>query len=129
MPSSRLVACAAVFVTATTCAHGAPGAGAIVSLAERHSATVAPGAILTYDSVDDSRCPPDVQCVVAGKVVYRFTLKQGDTLEQFALTPAEPAYASPALGGKRIALAEVPPPKAAAGAATMHPVSVRIVAP
>ena len=128
MLSSRLVTLAAVFFAATACAHAAPGAGPIVSLTERQSATVAPGTILTYDSVNDSRCPPDVQCVVAGKVVYHFTLKQGDTLEHFALTPAEPDYASPVLGGKRIALAETPPPKAAA-AATAQPVSVRIVAP
>ena len=56
-----------------------------------------------------------------------FTLKQGDTLEHFALTPAEPAYPSPVLGGKRIALAETPPSKSAAAAA--QPVRVRIVAP
>lgn len=125
MPSSRLAALAAVFFVATACA--APGAGAIVSLAERQSATVAPGATLTYDSVDDSRCPPDVQCVVAGKVVYHFTLKQGDTLEHFTLTPAAPDFASPVLGGKRIALAEAPPPKTANAAP--QPVSVRVVAP
>jgi uncharacterized cupredoxin-like copper-binding protein len=127
MPFSRLVALAAVFITATACVQAAPGAGAIIALTEHQSATVAFGAILTYDSVNDSRCPPDVQCVVAGKVVHHFTLKQGDTLEHFALTPAEPAYASPVLGGKRIALAETPPPKPAGAPA--RPVSIRIVAP
>jgi uncharacterized cupredoxin-like copper-binding protein len=125
MPSARLAALAAVFIAATACAHAAPGA--IISLAERQSATVVPGATLTYDSVEDSRCPPDVQCVVAGKVVYHFTLKQGDTLEHFALTPAAPDYTSPMLGGKRIALAAAPPPKTATPAP--HAVSVRVVAP
>ena len=88
MPSPRFVALAAVFIASTAWVHAAPGLGAIVSLTERESATVAPGAILTYDSVADSRCPPDVHCVMAGKVAYSFTLKQGDTLEHFTLSPA-----------------------------------------
>lgn len=125
MPSSRLVALAAVFMTA--CAHAAPGA--VISLTEQHSATIAPGIILTYDSVNDSRCPPDVQCLVAGKIVYSFTLKQGDTLEHFTLTPTEAPYTSPAMGGKQIALADTAPPPKARAATAPHPVSIKVVAP
>lgn len=110
------------------CATAAP-AGATIALTEHASAPVAPGALLTYDSVADSRCPPDVRCVMAGQVVYSFTLKQGDTLEHFTLSPAEPAYTSPALGGKRITLAAAAPPPQAKAAAAAHPVSVQIVAP
>ena len=129
MPSPRFVALAAVFIASTACVHAAPGIGAIVSLTERQSATVAPGAILTYDSVADSRCPPDVHCVMAGKVVYSFTLKQGDTLEHFTLSPAEPAFTSTVLNGKRVTLADTAPPPRAREAAAAHPVGVRIVAP
>lgn len=129
MLSSRLVTLAAVFIAAAACAHAAPGAGATLSLTEQQSATVAPGAILTYVSVNDSRCPPDVQCLVAGKIVYSFTLKQGDTLEHFTLTPAEPAFTSTVLGGKRVTLAETAPPPRAKAAAGTHPVGIKIVAP
>lgn len=129
MMSTRLTALAAVFTLSTACVHAAPGAGAVISLTEHQSVMVAPGAILTYDSVNDSRCPPDVHCVMAGKVVYSFTLKQGDTLEHFTLTPAEPAFASDALGGKRIILADAAPPPKARLAATSHPVSIKVVAP
>jgi len=110
-------------------AGAAPLPGSTLSLTERQSVTVAPGAILTYESVNDSRCPPDVQCLVAGKVVYSFTLKQGDTLEHFTLSPAEPAFTSTVLGGKRITLAGNAPPPPAGQAATTHPVSIKVVAP
>ena len=132
MPMPRLTslsfAAAMTLLAACASSTAAPAPGAM-TLTERQSATVAPGAILTYDSVNDSRCPPDVQCIVAGKVIYSFTLKQGDTLEHFTLTPAEPAYTSAALGGKRIALETTPPPARAKAAGTAHPVRIKVVAP
>ena len=126
MPSPRLAALATL-ATLGACAHAAPGA--VFPLTEHQAATVAPGAVLTYDSVNDSRCPPDVHCVVAGKVVYSFTLKLGDTLEHFTLTPGAPAYTSAVLQGRQVALAETAPPPKAKDAAAAHPVSVTIVAP
>ena len=132
MPTPRLTSLsfAASLAAMAACAGSAAApAGAAIALAERQNTTVAPGVILTYVSVSDSRCPPDVQCIVAGKVVYSFTLKQGDTLEHFALTPAEPAYTSAALGGKRITLETPPPPVKAKAAGTAHPVRVKVVAP
>jgi hypothetical protein len=131
MPISRTPALATLAALAllAACAHAAPALGTTLALTEHQSITVAPGAILTYDSVNDSRCPPDVQCLVAGKVVYSFTLKQGDTLEHFTLSPAEPAYTSPVLEGKRITLAGSAPAPRAKLAATSHPVSIKVVAP
>jgi hypothetical protein len=131
MPTTRLtvMALAASLLLLAACASAAPAAGSTLSLTERQSVTVAPGAILTYDSVNDSRCPPDVQCLVAGKVVYSFTLKQGDTLEHFTLSPAEPAYVSAALNGSRITLAGTAPPPRAKLAATSHPVSIKVLNP
>lgn len=101
----------------------APSPGPTLSMTEHQSITVAPGAVLTYDSVNDSRCPPGVQCVVAGKVVYSFTLTLGEKREQFTLTPAAPAYSPAALQGKQIALADATPPLQATA------VNIRIVTP
>lgn len=122
-------ALASIAMALAAAASAAPPAGSTLSLAERQSITVAPGAILTYDSVNDSRCPPDVQCLVAGKVVYSFTLKRGDTLEHFTLSPAEPAFTSAVLNGQRVALAGSAPAPRAKQAATAHPVSIKVVAP
>ncbi|WP_332848450.1 hypothetical protein [Massilia sp. S19_KUP03_FR1] len=124
-----MLALIAAILPLGACANGAPALGSKLSLSERQSITVVPGAILTYDSVSDSRCPPDVQCVVAGKVVYSFTLKQGDTLEHFTLSPAEPDYVSPVLQGKHIVLAETAPAPKAQQAGASHPVSIKVVAP
>lgn len=134
MPFPRLPALSAATLAAATlmiaaCATAAPATGTPIPLIEHQSTTVAPGAVLTYDSVNDSRCPPDVHCVMAGKVVYSFTLKQRDTLEHFTLTPGEPAYTSAVLKGQRIALADAAPPPKAQAATAAHPVSVKIVAP
>lgn len=132
MPVSRprlLAVAAALALFAAHAVAATPLPGSILSMTERQSIVVAPGAILTYGSVNDSRCPPDVQCLVAGKVVYSFTLKRGDTLEHFTLSPAEPAFTSAVLNGQRVTLAgNAPPPRAQQAGAT-HPVSVKVVAP
>jgi len=125
----RALVLVAALALAAAHAGAAPLPGSTLSLAERQSITVAPGAILTYDSVNDSRCPPDVQCLVAGKVVYSFTLKRGDTLEHFTLSPAELAFTSAVLNGQRVTLAGSAPAPRAKQAATAHPVSIKVVAP
>jgi hypothetical protein len=106
---------------------GAAAPPGTISMTEHQSITVASGAVLTYDSINDSRCPPGVQCVVAGKVVYSFTLTLGETREKFSLTPAEPAFTSAVLQGRQITLADAAPPPRATPAATA--VSIRIVSP
>jgi hypothetical protein len=117
------------FTVLTGCAAAAAPASTTISLTEHESVTVAPGAVLTYDSIADNRCPTDVHCVMAGKVVYSFTLKQEETLEHFTLTPAEPGYKSPVLGGKSILLADAAPPPKSQDTVTAHRVNLRIVAP
>ena len=119
------------FFLLAACVHAAPAtatATATILLIERQSVTVAPGAVLTYDSVADSRCPPDVRCVMAGKVVYSFTLTLGQAVEHFTLSPAAPAYTSAALGGTRITLADAAPPAVAKAAGAAHPISIQVVA-
>lgn len=110
MPVFRLPALAIVAALLFLPVSAAPVPGDMMSMTEHQSITIAPGALLTYDSVSDSRCPPDVQCVVAGKVVYSFSLTVGATREQFALTPTAPAFTSIALQGKQITLADAAPP-------------------
>ncbi|MDQ2820785.1 MAG: hypothetical protein M3Y65_10375 [Pseudomonadota bacterium] len=119
---SVLVVMAAQAVVAAG-SSAAPASGTTLSMMEHQSVTVAPGAVLTYDSVNDSRCPPDVQCVVAGKVVYSFTLTLGATREQFTLSPAAPVFTPAALQGKQVALADAIPPRLATA------VNIRIITP
>jgi hypothetical protein len=93
------------------------------------SATLAPGVTLTYDSVSDSRCPPGVKCIWAGRLDYRFTLKSGNTVETFSLAPDKASHTSGLLPGARIELDTSAVPAAAQPpvAADKQPVLVRLV--
>jgi hypothetical protein len=95
------------------------------------SATLAPGVTLTYDSVSDSRCPPGVKCIWAGRLDYRFTLKSGDTVETFSLAPDKASYSSNILPGARIELDTSAVPAAAQPpvAADKHAVAIRLARP
>lgn len=109
----------------------APAAPERLALAQHASAAVSPGVTLTYEGVDDSRCPPDVRCVWAGTLSYRFSVQgKTGTPEHFTLVPERPAYTSAMLGGARIeldaALVAAPPPREAAGTT---PVTLRIQPP
>jgi hypothetical protein len=103
---------------------------ATLTLQPEASAAVAPAATLRFDKVEDSRCPPDVRCISAGKLLYHFTLTAPAGKESFALEQDKPTYASSALPGVRIALAPAAPPAArpstAAGPAPGFPVTVSI---
>lgn len=125
MPVLRMPALAIIAALIFHPAHAdaPPAPGSTLSMTEHQSITVAPGAVLTYDSINDSRCPAGVQCVVAGKVVYSFTLALGTRREQFTLTPGAPAFTSAALQGRQITLVDTAPP------ARITAVNVRIVTP
>ncbi|KQQ91823.1 hypothetical protein [Massilia sp. Leaf139] len=94
-------------ITLAACA-GAPGvlpSAGPFTLEPGGSAEVMPGLTLSFDAADDSRCPPGVRCVWAGKLVYRFSIRQdGAALEEFTLSPAQPEAAPKALNGRRIVL-------------------------
>jgi hypothetical protein len=124
--ASMIVACASA---------GGAGPGAVLKdgnypLAERQSVVLARGATLTYDRVEDSRCPPNVTCIWPGKLVYHFTLSKDGAVETFALSPGQPEYSTSALGDARIVLDEaaIPPPAAAQAAPAPHPVTLKLVA-
>ena len=109
----------ACIALAACAAPAAPRLGA-VTLARGASAELAPGLILTFEAVDDSRCPPGVQCVWAGRVIYRFSIRRaGEPATSFTLSPSEPEAAPEALGGRRIRLDTAAIPAAAAPGAAI----------
>jgi hypothetical protein len=129
-PLPTLSAAALSAVVAMSANAADPSSPAAYPLTERQSVSLAPNATLTYDSVNDSRCPPGMRCVAAGKVVYHFTLKTEAGSESFMLTPGDQGYTAAALGGVRIALDEaaVPPAAPANAQPATHPVTLTVSA-
>ena len=117
--------CAILLACATPPAPPAPGP---YTLALHQGVTVAHGLTLAWDSVDDSRCPPHVQCIWAGALVYRFSLRpDGGKPEAFELTWGQGGHAPALLAGARVELhrsmiASAPPH----GASGTRPVTVVI---
>jgi hypothetical protein len=103
------LACAVIVACATP---AAPQPAGPFTLARGVSVLVAPGLTVSFDEVEDSRCPPGVQCVWAGRLSYRFSIRRGGGApDTFALSPAQPEAAPAALGGHRIVLdADTIPP-------------------
>jgi hypothetical protein len=97
-------------------------------LVPHQSVELAPGTTLTYDSVSDSRCPPDVKCIWAGKLSYQFTLNGPGASDTFSLGPDQLDYTSPALHGAHIVLDDkaIPPARAAQAAPEPHPVTLKV---
>ncbi|NHZ62099.1 hypothetical protein [Massilia genomosp. 1] len=99
------------------------------------SVTLAPDTVLFFERVDDSRCPPDVFCITAGKIVYHFSLTfptGQDTLivttgqEPFDLEPAKPTYISVQRPDLVITLATIPPPPQPSNTPPPPPSPVRL---
>ncbi|NHZ97721.1 hypothetical protein [Massilia sp. CCM 8734] len=97
-----------------------------VALLPQTSTTLAPDTVLRFERVDDSRCPPDVFCITAGKIVYHFTLIFPTGQEPFDLEPAEPTYISVQRPDLVIALATTPPPPRPTSAPPAPPSAVRL---
>ena len=119
-------ACIALAACATP---AAPKPAGPFTLERGASAELAPGVTLTFESVDDSRCPPGVQCVWAGRLSYRFSIRRGgDAPESFILSPAQPEAAPGTLAGARLQLdtATIPAPPAQ-GAAIVYRATLTII--
>ena len=97
------------------------------------SVEAAPGVLLRFEEVEDSRCPPGVRCVWAGKLSCRFSLalthpKSGAAPESFTLAPGDAGHASSLLGGARLMLDEASlPAPAPQGAVASHRVTVKVL--
>lgn len=123
-PACLIAACAAA--PAST---GGPVA-TTVTLSPTASTAIGATATLRYDAVNDSRCPPDVQCIQAGEISYQFTLHGAGGDEAFALSRAKPSFDGARNRGVHIALSQAadPPRVAASAPVPAHPVTVTITA-
>lgn len=100
-----------------------------VTLLPERSVAAGPNAMLRYDGVADSRCPPGMTCVWAGELAYTFTLSSGAGKESFGLTSARPAFDASLVEGLRVALDDSGPEPAltpAGAPAPAHPVTIQI---
>ena len=101
-----------------------------VTLLPQRSVAVGSDTTLHYDGINDSRCPPGVQCVWAGELAYMFTLTGAAGKESFALTAAKPSFAASAVAGLQVALGDnaLPPvqPANAPAPAPAGPVTLSI---
>lgn len=98
-----LPACATISASPATT--GTPTA------ALNQTANVGPHLVKPIAVVEDSRCPALVRCVWAGRVVLRTLTNAGAGADVLDLTLGEPH----SLGGGRLTLVNVEPPKVAPG--------------
>lgn len=101
--------CASVCACAGTTASDIPPRST-VELLPGADATLGPRAALRFDAILDSRCPPGVQCITAGKIRYRFVLSGGKQPETFMLDSSAPRHVSTELAGVSVQLDSAAPP-------------------
>ena len=92
---------------ATNPAADAVADGSEIQLGIGETARLADGSRLAYlRLVDDSRCPPDVQCVWAGdaEIALRWQPAGGGTRDLALHTNANPGPTSARIGERRVAL-------------------------
>ena len=87
-----------------------PPKDAQLTLTQSQSVLVAPAVTLSFESVNDSRCPKNVMCVVAGRIVYHFTLLGDQVSDSFDLSESDPRYVSSKFKDLAIALDPSAPP-------------------
>jgi hypothetical protein len=114
-PMRHLFALPVLCAALLGCATPAPPVLGTFTLEPGQELVVAPDTTLHFDAVDDSRCPPNVHCIWAGRLNYRFSLRHGGTaLDNIELSPTQLEAAPAALRGRRILLdpAAIPAPPA-----------------
>jgi hypothetical protein len=103
------------------------------TLMPQRTVAVGSDATLRYDGAADSRCPPDVRCITAGELSYKFTLSGAAGTETFGLSKEKPAFDASTFKGVRVSLGNTaePPLRASTAAApvVMMPVTVNITRP
>ena len=100
------------------------------TLLPQRTVAVGPGATLRYDGAADSRCPPDVRCITAGEISYKFTLSGAAGTESFGLSKERPTFDASTVKGVRITLGQTaePPlrPSTASAPVVVMPVTINI---
>lgn len=103
------------------------------TLLPQRTVAVGPAATLRYDGANDSRCPPDVRCITAGEISYKFTLTGAAGTESFGLSKLKPAFDAATFKGVRVTLGDTaePPlrPSTASAPVVIMPVTVTITSP
>lgn len=102
------------------------------TLAPQRSMAAGAGATLLYEGANDSRCPPDVRCVVAGEITYKFTLSGSAGNESFHLSKARPVFEASTYKGVRVTLAETVEPARLPSTASLPvamPVTINLTRP
>jgi hypothetical protein len=115
-PRRSALFAAAMLIGVTGCASAdAPPAprSRSVQVAEHQTVELAPAVSLRYESAADSRCPKNVQCVVAGKVSHSFVLASKGGDEVFTLDREGAKFDSTSVPGMTIVLARDPQPESA----------------
>jgi hypothetical protein len=126
-----LLSCVLCTMLAACATAPPPPATGTFTLEPGQNMGLAPGLVVQFDGVDDSRCPPGVLCIWAGTLRYRFSIRQARAVPAtFELSPAEPSASPALLGGRRIVLdtAAIPAP-ALPGASTTHRATFTIFRP
>jgi hypothetical protein len=115
----------------SACAAPAAPQASRFTLESGQSVQVAPGVMLRLESVEDSRCPPDVRCVWAGRLACHFAIRRdGDLPDTFTLSPVAPSAEPRMLGGRSIVLDESSlPPPAPVGATPRHRIALTVLPP
>ncbi|QYF94404.1 hypothetical protein KY495_04075 [Massilia sp. PAMC28688] len=122
MKANFLYPIAAVML-ATGCAAAPPKEipmNATIKLQPTRTAEIGDNARLRFDGVEDSRCPPDVQCITAGMITYKFTLTADNGTESFALNKDKPSYDATTVAA-RVALGPLVEPAPRATTASTPP--------
>jgi hypothetical protein len=131
--ASLLAGCAATATTTPATPAQETPMNASATLLPQRTVEVAPGTTLRYEGANDSRCPPDVRCVTAGEISYKFTLTGATGAETFALTKLKPAFDAANYKGVRVTLGPteepVLRPSTAAAPVVIMPVTVNITRP
>ena len=104
-----------------------------VTLQPTRTVALGSSANLRFDGVEDSRCPPDVRCITAGMLLYKFTLTGETGTESFDLSKQNPAYAATTVKGATITLGPTvePAPRATTASTPppIHTVTLNITRP
>jgi hypothetical protein len=108
----RALLLSAACVAGLGCASAAPPAplaNVPVKLAMGSSAELQPGLSISFDRVEDSRCPQGVQCVWAGQLLYFLSL-HGSTVVNFDLSTRAPRFSAAGLSIRLDDEQQAPPP-------------------
>ncbi len=131
--AALLTGCSATATTTQPPTQDTTPMNSSATLLPQRTVDVAPGTTLRYEGAADSRCPPDVRCVTAGEISYKFTLTAAAGAESFHLSKNKPVFDANSVKGVRVTLGDTaePPlrPSTASSPVVIMPVTINITRP